>query len=195
MRTRRRATRRTGCGASAPWRGGDAVAGRSAARIGCSTHRGRTQASRRRSVLSRRSAGSIIRAVSREDDDFIRQYEGFVRGVVLHTRGQLGLETDPEDLIAYGSRGFSRRGRASRRSRLPSPRGASRASTTPPHAPWSRARRRSQRVTGNASRRSMRRTSATSIEPGWPRSSPTEPPGSHSGKITGSPLYVLELYP
>lgn len=41
-----------------------------------------------------------------EDDEFIRQYDGFVRSIVIHTRAELGLETDPEDLVAYGFQGL-----------------------------------------------------------------------------------------
>lgn len=40
------------------------------------------------------------------DDDFIREYEPFVRSVVRHTRTQLGLEGDPDDLLAYGYQGL-----------------------------------------------------------------------------------------
>ena len=40
------------------------------------------------------------------DDDFIRQYEGFVRSIVTRTRRELGLEADPADLVAYGFQGL-----------------------------------------------------------------------------------------
>jgi RNA polymerase sigma factor for flagellar operon FliA len=42
----------------------------------------------------------------REDDQFVREYEGFVRGIALQTRAQLGLDTLPEDLIAFGFQGL-----------------------------------------------------------------------------------------
>jgi RNA polymerase sigma factor for flagellar operon FliA len=42
----------------------------------------------------------------REDDQFVREYEGFVRGIALQTRAQLGLDTPPEDLIAFGFQGL-----------------------------------------------------------------------------------------
>jgi RNA polymerase sigma factor for flagellar operon FliA len=41
-----------------------------------------------------------------QDDEFIRQYDAFVRGVVKHTRAQLGIEGDAEDLIAYAFEGL-----------------------------------------------------------------------------------------
>jgi RNA polymerase sigma factor for flagellar operon FliA len=40
------------------------------------------------------------------DDEFIRQYEPFVRGIVKHTRAQLGLECDQEDLVAFAYEGL-----------------------------------------------------------------------------------------
>jgi RNA polymerase sigma factor for flagellar operon FliA len=40
------------------------------------------------------------------DDDFIREYEPFVRGVVERTRAQLLLECDVEDLMAFGFEGL-----------------------------------------------------------------------------------------
>jgi RNA polymerase sigma factor for flagellar operon FliA len=40
------------------------------------------------------------------DGEFIRQYDAFVRGIVKHTRAQLGLEGDTEDLIAFGFEGL-----------------------------------------------------------------------------------------
>ena len=42
----------------------------------------------------------------REDDQFVREYEGFVRGVALQTRAQLGLDTQVEDLVAFGFQGL-----------------------------------------------------------------------------------------
>ena len=42
----------------------------------------------------------------REDEQFVREYEGFVRGVALQTRAQLGLDTQVEDLIAFGFQGL-----------------------------------------------------------------------------------------
>jgi RNA polymerase sigma factor for flagellar operon FliA len=42
----------------------------------------------------------------REDEQFVREYEGFVRGVALQTRSQLGLDTPVEDLIAFGFQGL-----------------------------------------------------------------------------------------
>jgi RNA polymerase sigma factor for flagellar operon FliA len=41
-----------------------------------------------------------------QSDEFIRQYEPFVRGIVSHTRAQLGLECDVEDLVAFGYEGL-----------------------------------------------------------------------------------------
>lgn len=40
------------------------------------------------------------------DDDFIREYEPFVRGVVERTRAQLLLECDVDDLMAFGFEGL-----------------------------------------------------------------------------------------
>jgi RNA polymerase sigma factor for flagellar operon FliA len=40
------------------------------------------------------------------DDEFIRQYEPFVRGIVKHTRAQLGLDCDQEDLVAFAYEGL-----------------------------------------------------------------------------------------
>ncbi len=40
------------------------------------------------------------------DDDFIRKYEPFVRGVVVRTRAQLMLECDVDDLMAFGFEGL-----------------------------------------------------------------------------------------
>jgi RNA polymerase sigma factor FliA len=40
------------------------------------------------------------------DNEFIRQYDAFVRGIVKHTRAQLGLEGDSEDLIAFAYEGL-----------------------------------------------------------------------------------------
>lgn len=40
------------------------------------------------------------------DAEFIRQYEPFVRGIVGHTRAQLGVECDVEDLVAFGYEGL-----------------------------------------------------------------------------------------
>jgi RNA polymerase sigma factor for flagellar operon FliA len=42
----------------------------------------------------------------REDEQFVREYEGFVRGVALQTRAQLGLDTPIEDLVAFGFQGL-----------------------------------------------------------------------------------------
>lgn len=42
----------------------------------------------------------------REDDQFVREYEGFVRGVATHTRAQLGVDTPLEDLVAFGFSGL-----------------------------------------------------------------------------------------
>jgi RNA polymerase sigma factor for flagellar operon FliA len=50
---------------------------------------------------ARKSAG-----VMRDDDQFIREYEGFVRGVATQTRNQLGLDTPHEDLVAFGWKGL-----------------------------------------------------------------------------------------
>jgi RNA polymerase sigma factor FliA len=40
------------------------------------------------------------------DDEFIRQYEPFVRGIVKQTRAQLGLECDLDDLVAFAYEGL-----------------------------------------------------------------------------------------
>jgi RNA polymerase sigma factor for flagellar operon FliA len=42
----------------------------------------------------------------REDEQFIRDYEGFVRGTALQTRVQLGLDAPVEDLVAFGFQGL-----------------------------------------------------------------------------------------
>jgi len=42
----------------------------------------------------------------REDEQFVREYESFVRGVALQTRAQLGLDTPVEDLVAFGFQGL-----------------------------------------------------------------------------------------
>ncbi len=42
----------------------------------------------------------------REDERFVREYEGFVRGVATQTRAQLGVDTPLEDLIAFGFEGL-----------------------------------------------------------------------------------------
>ena len=36
-----------------------------------------------------------------EKDEFIREYDAFVRGIVRHTRAQLGVESSVEDLVAF----------------------------------------------------------------------------------------------
>jgi RNA polymerase sigma factor for flagellar operon FliA len=41
-----------------------------------------------------------------KDEQFVREYEGFVRGVALQTRAQLGLDTPVEDLVAFGFQGL-----------------------------------------------------------------------------------------
>jgi len=40
------------------------------------------------------------------DSEFIEQYDAFVRGIVKHTRAQLGIEGDPEDLVASAYEGL-----------------------------------------------------------------------------------------
>jgi RNA polymerase sigma factor for flagellar operon FliA len=40
------------------------------------------------------------------DTEFIQQYDAFVRGIVKHTRAQLGIEGDHEDLLACGYEGL-----------------------------------------------------------------------------------------
>jgi RNA polymerase sigma factor for flagellar operon FliA len=40
------------------------------------------------------------------DSEFIRQYDAFVRGIVKHTRAQLGLEGDAEDMLAFAYEGL-----------------------------------------------------------------------------------------
>lgn len=42
----------------------------------------------------------------REDDQFVKEYEGFVRAVALQTRAQLGLDSAIEDLVAFGFQGL-----------------------------------------------------------------------------------------
>jgi RNA polymerase sigma factor for flagellar operon FliA len=42
----------------------------------------------------------------REDDQFVKEYEGFVRATALQTRAQLGLDSAIEDLVAYGFQGL-----------------------------------------------------------------------------------------
>jgi RNA polymerase sigma factor for flagellar operon FliA len=42
----------------------------------------------------------------RQDDQFVKEYEGFVRGIALQTRAQLGLDTAVEDLVAFGFQGL-----------------------------------------------------------------------------------------
>lgn len=41
-----------------------------------------------------------------QDDEFIREYDAFVRGIVRHTRAQLGLECEVQDLVAFGYQGL-----------------------------------------------------------------------------------------
>ena len=43
---------------------------------------------------------------SRDDEQFVREYEGFVRGVATQTRAQLGVDTPLEDLVAFGFEGL-----------------------------------------------------------------------------------------
>jgi RNA polymerase sigma factor for flagellar operon FliA len=40
------------------------------------------------------------------DREFIQQYDAFVRGIVKHTRAQLGLEGDAEDMVAFAYEGL-----------------------------------------------------------------------------------------
>ena len=42
----------------------------------------------------------------RQDSEFIQQYDGFVRRIVKHTRAQLGIEGDDEDLLACAFEGL-----------------------------------------------------------------------------------------
>jgi RNA polymerase sigma factor FliA len=42
----------------------------------------------------------------REDDHFVKEYEGFVKALALQTRSQLGLDTPVEDLVAFGFQGL-----------------------------------------------------------------------------------------
>ncbi|MET0386245.1 MAG: sigma-70 family RNA polymerase sigma factor [Polyangiales bacterium] len=42
----------------------------------------------------------------REDDQFVKEYEGFVRAIALQTRSQLGLDSAVEDLVAFGFQGL-----------------------------------------------------------------------------------------
>ncbi|HEX2678336.1 MAG TPA: sigma-70 family RNA polymerase sigma factor [Polyangiales bacterium] len=41
-----------------------------------------------------------------ENEQFVREYDGFVRGVATHTRAQLALDTPIEDLVAFGFQGL-----------------------------------------------------------------------------------------
>ena len=41
-----------------------------------------------------------------QDEQFVREYEGFVRGTALQTRAQLGLDAPVEDLVAFGFQGL-----------------------------------------------------------------------------------------
>ena len=41
-----------------------------------------------------------------DKDEFIREYDAFVRGIVRHTRAQLGVESSVEDLVAFGYQGL-----------------------------------------------------------------------------------------
>jgi RNA polymerase sigma factor for flagellar operon FliA len=41
-----------------------------------------------------------------QDDEFIRQYDSFVRGIVRHTSAQLGLECELDDLVAFAYEGL-----------------------------------------------------------------------------------------
>ena len=47
-----------------------------------------------------------MQEASHEQEQFVREYEGFVRGAALQTRAQLGLDTPLEDLIAFGFQGL-----------------------------------------------------------------------------------------
>jgi RNA polymerase sigma factor for flagellar operon FliA len=40
------------------------------------------------------------------DAEFIRQYDAFVRGIVRQVRAQLGIESDPEDLVSSAFEGL-----------------------------------------------------------------------------------------
>lgn len=42
----------------------------------------------------------------REDDQFVKEYEGFVRAIAQQTRAQLGLDSPIEDLVAFGFQGL-----------------------------------------------------------------------------------------
>ena len=60
----------------------------------------------RESILAYHRAGGSDVEHPLQDDEFIRQYEPFVRGIVKHTRAQLGLECDVEDLVAFAFEGL-----------------------------------------------------------------------------------------
>jgi RNA polymerase sigma factor for flagellar operon FliA len=64
--------------------------------------RGRSQTARSRNIFGH---GCNVDK-DPQDDEFIRQYDAFVRGVVKHTRAQLGIEGDAEDLIACAFEGL-----------------------------------------------------------------------------------------
>ncbi len=41
-----------------------------------------------------------------DDVEFLQEYDAFVRSIVRHTRAQLGLEGESQDLVAYGYQGL-----------------------------------------------------------------------------------------
>ena len=41
-----------------------------------------------------------------DQDEFIREYDAFVRGIVRHTRAQLGVDSSVEDLVAFAYQGL-----------------------------------------------------------------------------------------
>jgi RNA polymerase sigma factor for flagellar operon FliA len=61
----------------------------------------------KRAVCKARKDSAWSRAFTmREDEQFVREYEGFVRGTALQTRAQLGLDAPVEDLVAFGFQGL-----------------------------------------------------------------------------------------
>jgi RNA polymerase sigma factor FliA len=61
----------------------------------------------KRAVCKARKDSARTRVVvMREDEQFVREYEGFVRGTALNTRAQLGLDAPVEDLVAFGFQGL-----------------------------------------------------------------------------------------
>lgn len=61
---------------------------------------------RRRRLCARMGDGYDAARAMATDEAFIRQYNGFVRSVVLQTRRQIDVDVDLDDLLAYGFEGL-----------------------------------------------------------------------------------------